>query len=281
MGLLPPGRQVVEGFVRVGEHDILGMTERQLRDVRGSLIAMIFQEPMTSLDPVYTIGEQISEAIVRHEGCSKRDARRRAHELLQLVKIPSAERRLGAYPHELSGGLRQRAMIAVALSCRPKLLLADEPTTALDATVQIQVLVLLRKLQRELGMAAIFVTHDLGVAAQIADKIAVMYAGRLVEFGEAADVLRRPRHPYTMGLLASTVHGQARGRDVDAIPGNPPDLRRVARGCSFAPRCKHAIPTCLSGLPPPVMMERGQYVRCLRTADLGELVRDARAMTPE
>jgi peptide/nickel transport system ATP-binding protein len=271
MGLLPPGRQIVEGSVRVGEHDILGLSERQLRDVRGSRIAMIFQEPMTSLDPVYTIGEQISETIVRHEGCSKRDALRRALVLLQLVKIPSAERRLRAYPHELSGGLRQRAMIAVALSCRPQLLLADEPTTALDATVQIQVLVLLRKLQRELGMAAVFVTHDLGVAAQIADKIAVMYAGRIVEFGEATDILRRPRHPYTMGLLASTVHGQVRGRDIDAIPGNPPDLRRAIRGCAFAARCKHAASACLSGLPPSVTLERGQHVRCFRTADLVEL----------
>ena len=168
---------------------------------------MIFQEPMTALDPVYTIGDQIAETVVRHEGCSHKAGMARALELLQLVKVPSPERRLKAYPHELSGGLRQRAMIALALSCRPSLLLADEPTTALDATVQIQVLILLRKLQKEFGMGVIFVTHDLGVAAQIADKVAVMYAGRIVEYGNVRDVLMRPSHPYTLGMLASTIHG--------------------------------------------------------------------------
>ena len=165
-------------------------------------------------------------------------------ELLQLVKVPSPERRLKAYPHELSGGLRQRAMIAIALSCKPSLLLADEPTTALDATVQIQVLILLRKLQKELGMGLIFVTHDLSVAAQIADRIAVMYAGRIIEEGSARDVLMNPCHPYTIGMLASTVHGQARGQDIEAIPGSPPDLRALPEGCAFAPRCKFAAPEC-------------------------------------
>src|SRR6185503_14755628 len=216
-----------------GSHDILSLSDRELRDIRGAQISMIFQEPMTALDPVFTIGDQIAETVMRHEGCSKADGLARALELLQLVKVPSPERRLKSYPHELSGGLRQRAMIAVAISCRPTLLLADEPTTALDATVQIQVLVLLRKLQQELGMGMIFVTHDMGVAAQIADKVAVMYAGRIVEYGTAADVLLRPRHPYTLGMLASTVHGQARGHDIEAIPGNPPDLRRAIVGCSF------------------------------------------------
>jgi peptide/nickel transport system ATP-binding protein len=161
-------------------------------------------------------------------------------------------------------------MIAVALSCRPSLLLADEPTTALDATVQIQVLVLLRKLQQELGMAVIFVTHDLGVAAQIADKVAVMYAGRIVEFGDVSDVLLRPRHPYTMGMLASTVHGQARGHDIEAIPGSPPDLRRPLRGCSFGPRCKYAIPACASSVPPPAAVGEGRYACCIRLGDLSE-----------
>src|SRR5215475_9674592 len=179
--LLPRRRAVISGRMRVGERDIMALSERQLTDIRGAKISMIFQEPMTALDPVYTIGEQIAETVMRHEGCSRQAGLERALYLLQRVKVPSPERRLKAYPHELSGGLRQRAMIAVALSCRPALLLADEPTTALDATVQIQVLILLRELQKELGTSVIFVTHDLGVAAQVADTIAVMYAGRIVE----------------------------------------------------------------------------------------------------
>ena len=268
MRLLPQRKTVLSGHMRVGDYDIMAMSERELRAVRGSSISMIFQEPMTALDPVYTIGDQIAETVMKHEGCSKQAGLDRALELLQLVKVPSPERRLKAYPHELSGGLRQRAMIAVALSCRPSLLLADEPTTALDATVQIQVLVLLRKLQRELGMGVIFVTHDMGVSAQIADKVAVMYAGRIIEYGKVADVLMQPSHPYTLGMLASTVHGQVRGRDIEAIPGSPPDLRRPIVGCSFAPRCKHVQPACTQTLPPPVSLGSGQYACCLRTGDL-------------
>jgi peptide/nickel transport system ATP-binding protein len=199
----------------------------------------------------------------------------RALELLKLVRVPSPERRLTAYPHELSGGLRQRATIAVALSCRPSLLLADEPTTALDATVQIQVLILLRKLQAELGMSVIIVTHDLGVAAQIADKIAVMYAGRIVEYGNARDVLLAPAHPYTIGLLASTVHGQNRDHDIRAIPGNPPDLRELAPGCSFRPRCSFARPTCAREVPAPVVMASGSTTCCLRAQELGDVRRSA------
>jgi peptide/nickel transport system ATP-binding protein len=183
-------------------------------------------------------------------------------ELLELVRIPSAERRLDAYPHELSGGLRQRAMIAMALSCNPRLLLADEPTTALDATVQVQVLVLLRRLQRELGMGMIFVTHDLGVAAEIADTVAVMYAGRIVESGPVARVLQAPAHPYTAGLLASTVHGQPRERDIDAIPGSPPDLRRLPPGCSFAPRCPRRTADCRRSFPEPRFPELGHMAAC-------------------
>jgi peptide/nickel transport system ATP-binding protein len=183
-------------------------------------------------------------------------------ELLELVRIPSARERLDAYPHELSGGLRQRAMIAMALSCRPRLLLADEPTTALDATVQVQILVLLRNLQRELGMGMIFVTHDLGVAAEIADTVAVMYAGRLVETGPVKRVLRAPAHPYTAGLLASTVHGQPRDRDINAIPGSPPDLRRLSPGCSFAPRCARRSPVCTANQPEPRFPEPGHMAAC-------------------
>ena len=234
---------------------------------------MVFQEPMTALDPVYTIGQQIAETVMRHEGCSRHDAMARALELLQLVRVPSPERRLLAYPHELSGGLRQRATIAVALSCRPSLLLADEPTTALDATVQIQVLILLRKLQAELGMSVILVTHDLGVAAQIADKIAVMYAGRIIEYGNARDVLLNPSHPYTIGLLSSTVHGQNRERDIEAIPGSPPDLRLRARAAAFARAAssppRPAPAKCRRRSP----CRRGTSVCCLRARDVAQSAR--------
>lgn len=192
----------------------------------------------------------------------------RALELLQLVKVPSPERRLKAYPHELSGGMRQRAMIAIALACQPALLLADEPTTALDATVQIQVLILLRKLQQEFGMGLIFVTHDLGVAAQIADRIAVMYAGRIVEEGSARDVLLDPRHPYTIGMLASTLHGRVRGRDIDTIPGSPPDMRYPSDGCAFAPRCRFATAACRETAPAPLALEPGHMVSCLRVDEI-------------
>jgi len=266
--LLPRRRAVISGRMRVGEHDIMALTERQLTDIRGAKIAMIFQEPMTALDPVYTVGEQIAETVMRHEGCSRRAALDRALDLLKRVKVPSPERRLTAYPHELSGGLRQRAMIAVALSCRPALLLADEPTTALDATVQIQVLILLRQLQKEFGTAMIFVTHDLGVAAQIADNVAVMYAGRIVEYGSARDVLLRPRHPYTVGMLASTVHGRMRDADIEAIPGSPPDLRRLPPGCSFAPRCRHAVADCAAAVPQQVEVAPGHVAACIKAGSL-------------
>jgi peptide/nickel transport system ATP-binding protein len=268
MQLLPKRRAVLSGHMRVGDYDIRALSARQMSDVRGSTISMVFQEPMTALDPVYTIGEQIAETVIRHEGCSLKAAMARALELLQVVKVPSPERRLKAYPHELSGGLRQRAMIALALSCRPSLLLADEPTTALDATVQIQVLILLRKLQKELGMGVIFVTHDLGVAAQIADKVAVMYAGRIVEYGDVRDVLMRPQHPYTLGMLASTVHGQSRDKDIEAIPGSPPDMRRLPPGCSFAPRCRYAEAECIVAVPAATDLTPGHRVACIKAPNL-------------
>jgi peptide/nickel transport system ATP-binding protein len=262
MRLLPKEKARIEGHMKVDAHEILKLSTSQLSDIRGSTISMIFQEPMTALDPVYTVGQQIAETVVKHEGCSYADGLKRALELLELVKIPSPERRLKAYPHELSGGLRQRAMIAMALSCRPKLLLADEPTTALDATVQIQVLVLMRKLQQEMGMSMIFVTHDLGVAAEIADRVAVMYAGRVVESGSVKDVLMNPLHPYTQGMLASSVHGSARGVDIEAIPGNPPDMRRLPAGCSFAPRCKLADDGCRALAPAETSPSPGRTVCC-------------------
>ena len=268
MRLLPRQRAVINGRIRINQNDILALDERQLATVRGSTVAMVFQEPMTALDPVYTIGDQIAETVRRHERCSRKAARDRAFEILQLVKVPSPERRLDSYPHELSGGLRQRALIAMALSCRPRLVLADEPTTALDASVQIQILFLLRRLQRELGMGLIFVTHDLSVAAQIADKIAVMYAGRIVEFGAAGDVLLRPRHPYTMGLLASTLRDQLREQDIEAIPGHPPDLRLRPDGCSFAGRCKFARTACRAIVPPPHRVAAGHAACCVLLDEL-------------
>jgi peptide/nickel transport system ATP-binding protein len=267
MRLLPPQAKVA-GKIELGGQDVLTLQGRALSDFRGGAVAMVFQEPMTALDPVYTIGQHLVEMIRRHKGGSKAEARARAIELLDLVKIPSPERRIDAYPHELSGGLRQRAMIALALCCGPQLLLADEPTTALDATVQIQVLILLRRLQQELGMGTIFVTHDLGVAAEIADRVAVMYAGRVIEEGPVADVLRAPAHPYTAGLLASTVHDQPPEQDIAAIPGSPPDLRRLPPGCSFAPRCALAIEACRQAFPDPVYPAPNRMARCLRVADV-------------
>ncbi len=263
MKLLPKTAKV-EGQIQVAGRDVQAMNERQLADFRGGDVAMIFQEPMTALDPVFTIGRQIAETVQRHEGVSRSAADARALELLELVQIPSAKRRLSAYPHELSGGLRQRAMIAVALACRPKLLLADEPTTALDATVQIQVLLLLRSLQAQLGMGVVFVTHDLGVAGEIADRVAVMYAGRVVEEGPVAGLMAGPLHPYAKGLLGATVHAGMRGKRLTTIPGAPPMLDKVPEGCAFAPRCTEAIPACLAGVPPLQQIAPGRSARCIK-----------------
>ncbi|MFC0389246.1 ABC transporter ATP-binding protein [Muricoccus vinaceus] len=264
MGLNPPRRTKLSGAVRVGGHDIIAASERRMADIRGSTVSMIFQEPMTALDPVFTIGRQIAETVMRHEGLSRAAADARALELLELVQIPSAKRRLAAYPHELSGGLRQRAMIAIALSCRPKLLLADEPTTALDATVQIQILLLLRRLQQEMGMGVIFVTHDLGVAGEIADRVAVMYAGKFIEEGPVRGLMRGPLHPYAQGLLGATVHSGMRGERLTTIPGAPPNLERVPKGCAFAPRCAFVEEACLPEVPAFRGPVPGHAARCVR-----------------
>jgi peptide/nickel transport system ATP-binding protein len=266
MRLLPPHRTTVSGIIRIGEHRMDRLDERTLAELRGTLVSMIFQEPMLAFDPVYTIGRQIIETIIRHEGTGERTARSRARGLLERVQIPSVERRLGNYPHEMSGGMRQRAMIALALACRPALLLADEPTTALDATVQIQILLLLRELQRELGMTMIFVTHDIGVATEIADSLAVMYAGRIVEHGPVRAVLRDPAHPYTRGLLASTLQRGMRGRRLEPIPGSPPSLANLPPGCSFAPRCPLATPACIEAVPSVKQVGSGHTSRCLLAA---------------
>jgi peptide/nickel transport system ATP-binding protein len=262
MRLLPMRRTKITGDITLKGRDVLDMSMREMSDLRGSLVSMIFQEPMTALDPVYTVGHQIAETVKRHKGCSYEDGMKRALELLELVKVPSADRRLKAFPHELSGGLRQRAMIAMSLSCSPELLLADEPTTALDATVQIQVLILMRRLQMEMGMGMIFVTHDLGVAAEIADRVAVMYGGRIVETGTVSEVLSNPQHPYTQGMLSSTVHGNMRGKDIEAIPGSPPDMRRPPKGCSFSPRCSMAKAQCFETMPEDIELGVNRLARC-------------------
>ena len=266
MRLLPHNCAIAGRVVLDGE-DVTAASESRLEELRGNRIAMIFQEPATALDPVFTIGQQIIETLVRHLGMPRRDARRRALEWLERVQIPSARRRLDSYPHEMSGGMRQRAMIALALSCNPTVLLADEPTTALDVTVQIQILLLLRELQRELGMAVVFVTHDVGAAVEVSDRLAVMYAGRFVETGAARDVLRKRAHPYTEGLLAANLHGVEPGSRLMTIPGAPPNLAALPSGCSFAPRCAYAMQQCGETMPAPVICGDGHVARCWRAEE--------------
>lgn len=264
--LHPARRTRMEGGIRVGDVDVLELAPAALADYRGRVASMIFQEPLLAMDPVYPVGAQIVEAIRRHEAVSAAEAHARALQLFERVRIPSPERRLQAYPHEMSGGMRQRAMIALALACRPQLLLADEPTTALDATVQIQILLLLRELQRELGLSVVFVTHDIGAAVEVADRIAVMYAGRIVEEGPVATLMRAPRHPYTLALLRSRAHGALeKGARLQTIPGAPPDLAALPPGCAFAARCGLAVAGCREAHPPVVHPAAGHAVRCFRT----------------
>jgi peptide/nickel transport system ATP-binding protein len=263
MRLLPERRAVIGGKIMVDGHDVRALSNRDLSAYRGRSIAMIFQEPGLALDPVYRLGDQIAEAAMRHDGVSRREARGRALELFERVRIPSAAQRLDSYPHEMSGGMRQRAMIALALACRPKVLLADEPTTALDATVQIQVLLLLRELQRELGLAVIFVTHDIGVATEIADRISVMYAGRIVETGSCRDVIRSAAHPYTTGLLSfRSGHATSKVARLPTIAGAPPDMANLPAGCAFAPRCARVRPGCQQDDPPDVTIGPDHRARC-------------------
>jgi peptide/nickel transport system ATP-binding protein len=263
--LHPEHRTRWSGSIRVEGDEVLDMGSRALGDLRGQRVAMIFQEPATAFDPVFTIGHQIAETVQRHTGKSEADALKRARELLEMVRIPSPAQRLKAYPHEMSGGMRQRAMIALALSCNPSLLLADEPTTALDATVQIQVLLLLRELQREFDLGVIFVTHDIGVAVEVSDRIGVMYAGKIVELAGVEQMVDAPQHPYSRGLLASTVHDGMRGQRLEAIPGAPPDLSEMPTGCSFAPRCKFVRPDCTTAPPNLLATSDSHLVRCVLT----------------
>src|SRR6266571_4026138 len=262
LGLHPPARTRVSGEILLKGHDVNRLDERARQDLRGSVVSMVFQEPMTALDPVYTIGRQIEETLVGHRGLGRPAARRRARELLDLVQVPSPERCLASYPHEISGGMRQRTMIAIALACEPELLLADEPTTALDVTVQAQILWLLRDLQRRLGLAVIFVTHDLGVAAEIADDAAVMYGGRIVEHAPVRELFRAPAHPYTEGLMLATIRRGQRGIPLVPIPGAPPNLAALPAGCAFAARCRLVREECRTTLPPLYQVRDGHVARC-------------------
>ena len=258
----------ITGDIRVGDQSVLKLSPSDLSRYRGRVASMIFQEPLLALDPVYSLGQQITETIRRHENVTAQEAQQRALALFERVRIPSPERRLQAYPHEMSGGMRQRAMIALALACQPQLLLADEPTTALDATVQIQILLLLRELQKDLGLAVVFVTHDIGAAVEVADRIAVMYAGRIVEEGPARTLLRQPRHPYTRALLQSRADGAlAKGQRLETIAGSPPDLAALPPGCAFASRCKWAQPACEVAPPDVSWLADNHSVRCLRALD--------------
>jgi peptide/nickel transport system ATP-binding protein/oligopeptide transport system ATP-binding protein len=263
LGLLPdpPGR-IASGSIRFEGHEIVGMSKSELRALRGPSIGMIFQEPMTSLNPVFRIGDQIIETIRAHEPVSKAQARQRAIGLLDRVGISMSERRLDDYPHQLSGGMRQRVMIAIALACSPRLLLADEPTTALDVTIQAQLLDLLRDIQRETNMAVVIITHNMGVIAEFADRVLVMYAGRLAEQGTVDAVFTTPRHPYTQGLLASTPSLERDETRLATIPGVLPQLTETLPGCRFAPRCARRSDACLQSKPPMVDTGQGQLAAC-------------------
>lgn len=246
---IPPG-EISDGEILFEGVDLLGLNEKTMRHVRGGEIAMVFQDPLSSLNPVYTVGFQIVEALKLHTDLNNRAARERAEELLSLVGIPESKKRLDNYPHQFSGGMRQRAMIAMALSCEPKLLIADEPTTALDVTIQAQIVDLVIKLQEEMGMAVMWITHDLGIVAEMAHTINVMYAGYIIERGDARDIFNRTRHPYTMGLLGSLPKiDEAPGTKLKAVPGLPPDLVRLPKGCPFYARCEYRKDHCKAEMP--------------------------------
>jgi peptide/nickel transport system ATP-binding protein len=271
MGLLPKQSADVSGTISFDGFDLLDAPDQTLRDLRGNRLAMIFQEPMTSLNPSFTIGDQIIETILRHRGGSHRAARDRAIELLRRVHIPSPERRIDEYPHKLSGGMRQRVMIAMALACDPKLLIADEPTTALDVTLQAQILELMRELKSESEAAIILITHDLGVVAEVCDEVAVMYAGEIVERAEVDELFASPQHPYTVGLLGSIPRLDRRTSHLATIDGMVPNMANPPRGCRFAARCPFVVDACTKAPPPLREIAPAHASRCLR-APLERLV---------
>jgi oligopeptide/dipeptide ABC transporter ATP-binding protein len=270
----PPGR-IAEGAVYLEGRDLLALTFDEMRAIRGSEISMVFQDPMTSLNPAFTVGDQLREALRLHEDVDRPTAHARAREMLDVVQIPAAEQRLHEYPHQLSGGMRQRVMLAIALMCRPKLLIADEPTTALDVTIQAQILDLLRALKDELDLSVIFVTHDLGVVADICDRVAVMYSGQIVEQGVAAEVFAHPQHPYAEGLLTAMPQTGQPGEDLYVIPGQVPHPRLWPSGCRFHPRCEYAVAACRTEAIPLDVAPNGEdadgpahEVRCRRVHEL-------------
>ena len=270
----PPG-QIVSGKIHFMGKNLLDFDDSEIRAIRGRQIAMIFQEPMTSLNPVLTIGLQLTETIQHHLGYDQDKANARAIELLEMVGISDAKRRLAQFPHHLSGGMRQRVMIALAVSCEPKLIIADEPTTALDVTIQAQILELMKDLTSRLGVSLIVITHNLGVVARYADRVNVMYAGKIIETGSAHQIYHQPKHPYTKGLLASVPRlDQPRGSRLIPIEGQPPDLTKLDDGCAFRPRCRFAIERCNHSIPPLEIIEDGQQSACWRSSESLEL-RDA------
>jgi peptide/nickel transport system ATP-binding protein len=271
MGLLPKQSADITGSIRFDDLDLLSVPDETLRDLRGNRLAMIFQEPMTSLNPSFTIGDQIIETILRHRGGTRSAARKRAIDLLRRVHIPSPERRIDEYPHKLSGGMRQRVMIAMALACDPRLLIADEPTTALDVTLQAQILDLMRELKAESGAAIILITHDLGVVAEICDEVAVMYAGEIVERASVDELFENPQHPYTVGLLGSIPRLGRRTSHLATIEGVVPNMAEPPPGCRFAARCPFAKSACIAAPPPLVDLSHGHWSRCIR-APLERLV---------
>ncbi|AHG41276.1 peptide ABC transporter ATP-binding protein [Pseudomonas syringae CC1557] len=264
MGLLPATAEVGASASLLIDEALLGMSEERLLDVRGNRMAMIFQEPMTSLNPVFTIGEQIAESVIRHQGLSNKDARQRALEMLEKVRVPDARQRLDAYPHELSGGMRQRAMIAMALANDPALIIADEPTTALDVTIQAQILSLIANLQTETGTAMILITHDLGVVAEVADDVMVMYAGRVVESAPVKTLFDNPQHPYTIGLMGSMPSIGPREGRLATINGRVPTPAEMPGGCRFAGRCPFVIQQCRDERPPLLELSPGHFAACIR-----------------
>ncbi|WP_033288110.1 ABC transporter ATP-binding protein [Amycolatopsis jejuensis] len=257
-----------EGHVWYQGRDLVGLPPRELRDIRGNEISMIFQEPMTSLNPAFTIGDQIAEVYRRHKGGSRRAAFARAAEMLDLVGVPDAGNRVKDYPHEFSGGMRQRAMIAMALACEPRLLIADEPATALDVTVQAQIVALLARLRDETGCGILFITHDLGLVVELADRVVVMYAGEVVETAAALDLYNVPKHPYTAGLLNAMPQLGVRGKELPVIPGRTPEPWRMPEGCRFGPRCGYASDKCVASAPSLRIIEDGRSSRCCRTEEL-------------
>ena len=261
---MPPAR-IKEGSIDLCGEDIVAANEKKMQDIRGRLVSMIFQDPMTCLNPTMKVGRQLTEAICQHRKLSKDEAKKEAVRLLEMVQIPNAAERAEQYPHEFSGGMRQRAMIAMAMSCEPKLLIADEPTTALDVTIQAQIMQLMAKVREETGTAIILITHDLGVVANLADRVAVMYAGKIVETGTAEDIFYRPKHPYTQALLKSlpTVE-TSREEKLVSIAGTPPDLFMPPKGCEFASRCEHCMKVCKKHVPPTYEVGAGHKAVCWR-----------------